>query len=147
MKALLMPNQSVTVGAAMRCSTRCSSRCSNRCSNRWWKPIRPRARVGARALRVGPPSVAGRLQYADRLAIQVRQRILDAVLVILLVDFDDAVPEVRRQYDVGRAGERVTRRQRLTIEDIERGDNATRLDRGDERVLVDQRSARRIDQD
>src|SRR5512146_3563084 len=56
--------------------------------------------------------------------------------------------DVRRDYDVGQLEQRVVRADRLGVGHVESGGGQpSRLESADERLLIDDRTTRRVDQD
>src|SRR5690349_1296679 len=97
--------------------------------------------------RSGDLGQGGRIDHADRLAGHPRFEILEAIAVEVLVDISADVAEVWHQHDVVHAAQRMIRRQRLAVVDVEPGAGDAALpERIEQGGLVDDRAARGVDQ-
>jgi hypothetical protein len=87
-----------------------------------------------------------RVHDPNGLAVQKRFRVLNALRIKLTPCLGHSVAEMRREHGTVGNSERMVRRQRLLVIDVERREDLAGLDGGEERGFVDERPARRVDQ-
>src|SRR5437899_8982572 len=86
--------------------------------------------------------------HAYRVAVEESNHVLDDLRVGTAVILLGHVADMRRQQDVGRAPQRVIGGQRLTVVNVEGSvTEPTGLQGFDHRIGVDNRPARRVDED
>ena len=88
-----------------------------------------------------------RIQDPDGFAVQKRLSILNAPRMKIAPRLLYPVPEMGRQHGVVRNTERMALGQGLSVVYVERRDDLSGLDRGNQGGLVDERAPRRVDED
>src|SRR5690348_7935914 len=81
-----------------------------------------------------------------RLAVEKSENVVDGAGVKISETFDGRKPKMRRKHRVRQIAERIVRRQRLSVIDIERGNDSSGTSGRNQRLLIDNRTARGVDQ-
>ena len=88
-----------------------------------------------------------RVHDPDRLAVEEGQRVFYALGIKRPHRLGDDIAEMRRQHRIRRATNDIAGRERFSIEDVEPREDAAVPQSRDQRVFVDERASRSVDED